>query len=332
MKTIKVIAIFLVYFGCYLASFGDISSTNENVKGVGGLLLELSQLNRVASEKGWTTNSFEIAREVAEELVKIDPKKGLRALSSLYLGASADLFGRLEAYEKALQTLDRYKQMGGAEGDLSDYRAPLVSMIEKLKKIDASAYERVPVRPAQMKENNEQPSEVLRSRELFLQYATEENVAYLDEALEIMTAACRRDATNYKLYAALVPIYMAKGDYANAYAAWQLAINFGPEESASVEGVTANLYLDALSYEISYGVTENPPGSDFSRYFLWLNREIIWSHISPATQSEIRNIIIKMRSKREGSESKRCQSYPLTFLTGENFPMFGKQPLMRLFL
>lgn len=301
MKKIKILAISLMYVGCCWASFGDVSSANENAKAVSVLLQELSRVNRIASEEGWTTNSFEAAKGIAEALVKIDPKIGLRALSSLYLGASPDLFGRLEAYEKALETLDRYKELGGVEGGLSDYRAPLVSMIEQLKKSDASAYERTPVRVAPSKSDNEQPPEVLRARELFLQYARDNNVAYLDEALEMLSAACRRDATNYKLYIGLVPIYKAKGDYANAYAAWQLAVNFGPKDSALIEGISANLYLDALSYEISFGVTEGAPGPDFSRYFLWMNREIILKHISPKAQSEIQNIIVKMRSKRTGT-------------------------------
>ncbi len=256
-------------------------------------------------EESPTEESFNSAKDIAEQLMEIrsnDPR-GYIGLENLYITASGSIFEELEGYEKGLQVLDQYDQVEGEKYDISEFRQRLISMIESQKK-----YERVQERHVRLAEDRQQPPAVLRSQELILQYGREENLNGLDEAVAVLHDALKNDPANYKLYLALTRVYERKRDYIRAYAAWELTMHFGGKESFLVQGQTGRLYREAIKYQEKHSVSDENPGSDFSLYFLWLQRETLWEGLTEKGRADTERLQKKINEMLE--KAREQQKHP----------------------
>lgn len=226
-----------------------------------------------------SVDQLEKAERVFEEMVQINEvyfNSSYHTLIQVYLSAGP-IVGRIGAYEKAISVVDRYIAMDhGDQKNIQQFKSSLMEVMERVKREEGVSVGE--------KSTTQKTENVKLAKDLIERNKVKKNKNELREARNYLNAEIYSDRKSSATYLDLFDVYMMEGEFEKAYAAWQAASHFGALADTKFQEASGRLYQIALEYEKEYGVSEDSPGPDRSRFFIWLNRETIATYLpKPST-------------------------------------------------
>ena len=213
---------------------------------------------------------LEKAEQVFEEMVQINEmsyNSSYGTLIQVYLSAGS-IVGRVEAYEKAISVVDRYIAVDrGRQRNIYQFRLSLIEDMERVKLAEGL--------PAGEKSPSQKIGRVKLAQELIARNREKKNAKELKQARGQLKAEIYSSRSIASTYLDLFEVYVMENTLEKAFATWQIASQFGESENPKFQEATKLLYQIASEYEGAYGVSEDSPGPDRSRFFIWINREKI---------------------------------------------------------
>lgn len=199
---------------------------------------------------------------LAKEMIELDESnpRGYLFLSQIYMNAGGVL-DRREALQKAVSIVDQYQSRKDRPTDLSSLKEILSFQIKNLDekaKLDRDTQRMLDLRNP--------PPVISSARALVRQYhdtaamgSVDESL--LDKTLGVLNDELAKNRLNLDVYLEISNVYYLKGDYANAYAIWQLAYQFADDkDDLALANATTRLYMVAVNYENNNEVSEKTRG------------------------------------------------------------------------
>lgn len=249
-----------------------------------------------------TQEGFDKLIPLCEEMIEMDPSKvsGYLFLSEIYMNAGGGVLDKKEALRKTVTIVDQYQSKKNRTIDLSSLKENILFQIEALEE-----KEKLDRDTQRMLDSMNPPPVIASAKELIRQYYEQKNtdsvdVSLLDQALVILNDELKKKGADLDVYLTISRIHYIKGAYANAYAMWQLAYEFADDkEDFALANSTAQLYMVAVNYENQpNGISENPPGDNPIKYFIWLNRETIAEKIPRKIKSDMDTLMEEMEENK----------------------------------